>query len=387
MKKIALFLLLAAVLPVRGQIQAVLRVVEAHNAGLSAARHSAEAGKMEAKTANNLSDPEITYDYLWGSPSGNMQEVNATQSFDFPSMYARRGQLSDTLARQYDAEWNALRTSTLLEAQTTCIEIVALRMEQQVLERTARNDSLLAAAYSKKLDAGDGTMPELNRARIAAARSSREARLGLSRIAAQYAVLSRLASGAPVSFADREFTPAAPLPPIEGMLARYNRADPSIAAMESRFEAARLQSKVAKASSLPKLLVGYRGEFSGPEKLNGIKAGISVPIFANKSNVKRAQANELAAMNESRDLKITIGARLQQLYDYAAATMDCIDAHRGIVSTASNTEMLSRALEAGQISLLEYLDGVASYNELELSLIGLEKEYRLCVAEILKLDL
>ena len=77
-------------------IDEVLRRIEANNKELQANAQLITSQKLENKSGNNLPDPTLSYSHLWGAKDKNetIGELVVSQSFDFPTLYATRGQVN-----------------------------------------------------------------------------------------------------------------------------------------------------------------------------------------------------------------------------------------------------------------------------------------------------
>ena len=77
-------------------IDEVLRRIEANNKELQANAQLITSQKLENKSENNLPDPSLSYSHLWGAKDKNetIGELVVSQSFDFPTLYATRGQVN-----------------------------------------------------------------------------------------------------------------------------------------------------------------------------------------------------------------------------------------------------------------------------------------------------
>jgi hypothetical protein len=79
----------------QNSITTVLKAIEDNNTTLKALKETAEAQKLENKTGIYLSGPEIGFNYLWGNPSaiGNRNDLNITQTFDFPTITGMKSKM------------------------------------------------------------------------------------------------------------------------------------------------------------------------------------------------------------------------------------------------------------------------------------------------------
>jgi outer membrane protein TolC len=369
----------------QGSIRSVLDQIEANNKTLAGRASLARAESLEARVGNSLPDPEVVVEQVWGSPAelGKQGEVTATQSFDFPSAYIARNRLAKMRGRQAESGYNLYRQQVLLEAQELCYEVIALRRQRTLLSQQAEFATRLAETADKRLEAGDANILESSEARVQALSADNSVRSLDIEIADALGRLKILNGGAEVSFPDSEFPPAEALLPFDEMVERYLEADPSLAAVLAERDAEGLAVKAARAESLPKLVLGYKLEFAAGERFNGLVAGLSVPMFGNRNNVKAARAREIYAASEAENAQMSTRQRLETLYAKARLLEEAIQNCREITAkTGDYIQNLGKALEAGEITVTVYFsqyDAVLGYNE---RLIELQRDYHLACARI-----
>ena len=80
----------------RTNIDDVLRTIEQNNTTLKALRQEADARKIENRTDLALPDPEIGFDYLWGSPSsiGVRKDFSVSQSLDMTTLFGLKSKVA-----------------------------------------------------------------------------------------------------------------------------------------------------------------------------------------------------------------------------------------------------------------------------------------------------
>jgi len=97
MKRLIIFLLAFISMTVNAaaqtSIEEVLHEVEQNNTTLVALKQRVNAETIGNKTDLSLPNPEVEFNYLFGSPSsiGNRTDISVTQGFDFPTVYGRKG--------------------------------------------------------------------------------------------------------------------------------------------------------------------------------------------------------------------------------------------------------------------------------------------------------
>src|SRR5690606_2628509 len=91
----------------QNSVENILVEIEENNKSLVAIRQSSDAAKIGNKTGIYLQNPEMEFNYLWGSPSviGNRTDFSIKQTFDFPTAYSYKYQVSKLKNEQLDFEY------------------------------------------------------------------------------------------------------------------------------------------------------------------------------------------------------------------------------------------------------------------------------------------
>ena len=105
---------------------------------------------------------------------------------------------------------------------------------------------------------------------------------------------------------------------------------------------------------LPKFSVGYAGEFTPDEGWQGVKLGVSIPLWENRNRVKHARAEVAAAEQAMDDARLQYSARLEFLFEqcrelagnisryatpFFATSISCLRyANAGFAVSASRTQ-------------------------------------------------
>lgn len=369
----------------------VLRSVERNNATLAARNKLADARTLEARTGNSLENPEVEFNYNWGTPAslGNTGEVTVTQSFDWPGTYVYRNRMARSLGEQYGHEFAAYRQGLLLEAQSLCLEIIALRRQGDILGRALDNARKIADIMARREKAGDANILEANKAQFELVGAQNAYKLNEIELAAAENRLVNLNGGEPMAFAAAEF-PARPfLAGQDEMLARYEEMSPGLLALMSEKSAADNDVRMSRSKAMPKFSAGYKHEYvpGRNEKFKGVVVGMSIPMFGNRNNVKRARAQAAFAESQYRSGLVDVRSDLAELYARAALLAASLDDYRRITDNAHSAELLNRAIEAGQISVTDYFAELAPIYEAGLTLVEVERDYHLACARIMMIEL
>lgn len=396
MKKIIISLLFLGVfVNASGQsadiaIGEVLRSVELNNAGLAAQRHLTDARTLEARTGNSLENPEVEFLHKWGDPSplGKAGELTLTQSFDFPTTYTYRNRMARDLAAQYGYEYAAGRQQVLFEAQSLCLEIIALRKQNDILRQAYENARNIADVMSRREQAGDANILESNKAKFELVGAKNAYDLNVIELSAAMIRLENLNGGKPLAFAAEVFPDRPLLADKEAMLRRYEDMSPALLALVSEKNAADNDVRLSRSMSMPKFKAGYKHEFAtGNERFNGVVVGMSIPMFGNRHNVKRAKAQSVFAESSYRSALLDMWADIAELYAKAELLGTALEEYRAITEQVRSVGLLNKAIEAGQISVVDYFSELAPIFSAALTMIEVERDYHLVCARIMVIDL
>ncbi len=367
-------------------IRQVLQWVEANNKELQANSQQLTARKLEVKAENNLPDPTVSYSHQYGNRDGlGMQgELIASQSFDFPTLYAQRTKLAKAASEGLDYQQASLRQQLLLTAEQACLDLVLLNQRQALLAERQTNAERLASLYAKRLATGDANILETNKIELELLNVKTEARRIEAAIRQKHNELASLNGGIPVVFAQTGYGPLEALPSFTDLWSERTTADPQLLNLKSEQAVSRQRIRVNQSQGLPDLELGYRlNTASGGERFNGFLVGVSIPLFANRHQVKKAKAQALYSDLLYEDTSIRIRNELDRLYLQSLSLQTSLDEYNRLLGSSQTLALLNKALDAGQLSMIEYFVEVAGYYDSLDNRMQVENEYRKVVAALL----
>ncbi len=138
---------------------------------------------------------------------------------------------------------------------------------------------------------------------------------------------------------------------------------------------------------LPSLSAGYMSEKVVGERFQGISVGISIPLWENKNRVKQAKASVRAAESRETDSRLQFYNQLQILYNRTTGLKAASEKYRQSLTEANNTELLKKALDAGEISMLEYMVEMGLYYDTISKALETERDYQKAFAELSAVEL
>lgn len=390
-KQIYTFMLCCLSLPIWAQsgIDNVLKNIESNNKTLKASQQLNESQKLEAKVGNYLPNPTVELNQLWTDKNtgNNVNEFAVVQSFDFPTVYFNKKKLTKTKANASDYLYATTRQQILLKAQLVCHEIIYLRQQQHLLNNRQKNAALLAALYKQRYDNGDANQLEYNKIVLEKINADNASRRNQAALKAQLEQLQALNGGVEINFSDTRFSNLPTLPAFAELENEYINNDPNLKNLSTTAESAQQSIKVSRSLSLPKFDIGYRHNGGSGEKMNGFRIGMSIPLWENRNTVKQAKAQaEYTAFNFE-DNKQIVKATLQDLYLQAEALYVSCSEYAQTLSLQHNENILNKALEAGQISMIDYFVEIALLYDSIQNYLDVEKEYHNIIAQLMQYKL
>lgn len=387
---ITMLVLFAGVtLNAQNNINPVLSQIEENNTTLKALREQAEADKLQNKTGIFLDDPEVGFNYLWGNPSnvGNRTDFSVTQTFDIPTITGMKSRLANGRNNLVEWQYKADRMNILLEAKQYCIELVYYNSLLRELYLRLEHAQTIAKGYKDRMDRGDVSILEYNKVNLNLSTIEGEiSRMEVERDAL-LAQLKRLNGGVDVAFNDADYgNRELPLNFNEWYVQAEDK-NPVLAYVRNEIEVSQKQVSLSKAMNLPKFTAGYMSEKVVGQRYQGVSLGISIPLWSNKNQVKQAKAAVAAAQSRESDTKQQFYSQLQIQYSKAMGLKITADKYRRSLANVNNTILLKKALDAGEISLLDYMVEMGLYYDNVNQTLAAERDYQLAFAELAAVEL
>lgn len=341
----------------QNDVDSVLVLVEKNNTTLSAMRKSVDAEKIGNKTGLYLKNPEVGFNYLWSDPAsvGNRMDINVRQSFDFPTAYGIRRQISEFRNVQAEIDYQKQRKNVLLDARLLCAEIIYTNARIEVIQDRLINAQQLAEAYRLMFEKGEVGILEHNKAQLNLLNIKKELETLKVELDTGLKQLSALNGGQPVAFTSSKLSlPMLPAD-FDQWYNQVEQSNPGLLWLNEEVEISRQEARLNRALSLPKASAGYMSENRTGEQFQGITAGISIPLWENKNMVKYTEAKTLALSSVVSDYKLQFYNQLRIQYERAVSLQFTVSEYRQSLQLYQNTDLLKKALDKGEISLLNYL--------------------------------
>ena len=373
----------------QNNINEVLQSIEENNSTLIALRKTADAQMLENKTGIYLSNPEVEFGYLWGKPDliGNRIDFSATQAFDIPTITGMRSRLADKQNVSVEMLLKAERMSILLSAKQLCLDLIFYNSIANELEERLSYATRIAEIYEKRLNVGDANMLDLNKAQLNLLNAQGELqRIEVERNAV-LAEIKQLNGGEDISLNDQHFEAILLPPSFEEWYAHADTVNPVLSFVRQEVEVGKDFVRMSKAKRLPTFSAGFVSEKIVGETFQGIQVGITIPLWENKNQVAQARASVEAAEARRVDGIQKFYMEVQNQYSRAMGLNGIAQNYRNLLNTSNSADFLQKALDAGEISLLNYLSEISLYyNTVDLALEA-ERDFQKAVAELLAVEL
>lgn len=373
----------------QNKIKDVLTSIEENNGTLNTLREEVKAQKTGNKTGIYLSNPEVEFNYLWGNPTniGNRKDFSIKQTFDIPTITGMKNQMANNKNQLVELQYKSDRINILLIANQYCIDLIYYNALKRELETRLHHAQTLADAYKERLERGDANRLEYNKIQLNLSSVQGE----ISRVDVErHALLSelkRLNGGIAINFSEYEYSDASLPANFEDWYLYAEQKNPVLQYVKQQLEISKREVILSKAMGLPKFSAGYMSENTFGQKYQGLTLGISIPLWENRNKVKQAKANVIASQAKQKESKQQFYDQLQNLYLRASGLQQTAISYRKSLATLNNTELLLKALNAGEISLLNYILELGMYYDTVNQTLAAERDSEKATADLSAVEL
>lgn len=353
-----------------------LKSVEANNLKLKSFRQFSDARKLEAKTGLNPDNPEIEFEYLPGNiaDEGTMTTMKVSQKIEFPTVYGQKNKLAKLQQSQYDLEFMAQRTAILGQASSLYIQRISLIKIQKLYAERLANAQKLLQAFGQKLDKGDANILEVNKLKLELSQARKEESLASAQRSKIDQQLELINAGQKFEFIVADY-PTFPETNEEELVQLYRENDPELRLFAEDVNIAFQEIRLQQNKNLPELSFSYGYEKTPDVRYAGPGAALSIPLWQNKNKVKLARSNlefsqaKLAEETMSRENEIRWKAKQLLILKTNLYEM------RNTLNSVNSVDLLGKAMNAGEISVIIYLNEIQYYYQVQSELFQLEQEY------------
>jgi len=386
------FILIISGLSLQGMaqstIQEVLSTIEKNNPELKAHEQYLKAQNLGYKAQNNLANPEFEWEKSFSSEEGKPYEILVSQSFDFPTSYIYKNQLRKELVANSENFRSERRQNILLQVKLVCIDLIYCNKQQVELSRRLSDAQKLSDFFEKRLQEGDANILEVNKIRMLRLNTENQLKMVENKIINLKEDLKKFNGGKNLAFELVTYPLVKLEENMKTILEESLSTDPKLKLLMANEKIASKQTSLVKTNSLPKISIGYRYLNSDVMKeANGMKLGLSIPLWENKHKVKQAKLVEQFRKEEYVIGKMEKENNFLKLFHNYLSLDKSLKEYQKIFSEKHYDQLLQKALKYGEISGIEYLTENIYYYDSYDTYLEIEHEYNKTIALIQKYKL
>lgn len=388
MKSLTLTLALVAALPTSAVAitpDAAARAIAIHSPAVKISQAETEATVEELKAENMLADPTVSLSELMGG-IGNKFEIEASQSFDFPTVYHRRGKLIK--ARETAAE--ILTQQQLVEAYyqaySAAIDVAYSYSMANIRDSIAKLAMNRSEAVNQEYERGIITAFDRNR-------MLRECNAAIRNVNSSERTLTD-AKTAFEALGDRSIAPGEitlpgsnTLPSLNACLQVFEDVAPELRLAKVNDNLLNAEKRLLKSQRLPSLSLGaiYNDELG--DRFYGFSFGLNLPFYSRKH---RTRAAELTAESITRTDSLTVRNlqnRIRAEHSKAMSLLQEIESMDKLMSGDRDMAVAGRMLEVGQLKYSDYCSEIIAMLDARAERLALCKEFHLLKASLTRYDI
>lgn len=389
MRKNSLLLLLLCILPLSAQNvekekSTLLAEIEKNNTTLAALRQKVIADKETNNLDKALPDPSFDFSNTWGNQpqSVTSQSYSIEQELDWGTLSGLRNKTRKSENKIVDFNYLLARQSLLAEADQLIVQLTYSNALCEELSMREERSANLKYLYEKKFSAGDADQLELNKVRLSYTSSVAELRQAKAERDEILENLQRLNGNHPINYLHTDYA-SNQLPTLGTLLQRAEIQAPQLAIASSTIEREHRRLKLSKTEGLPNLNIGYAGSTAKGDNTNAITIGFDIPLWGNnRRKVKQQRAALTLAEMEKKDVEIQIKATLNRRYNNAYSLVQIAEQFRKELTVNEDISILDQALEAGKLSLIDYLNEISFYYSARTQALEAERDSQLAISEV-----
>ncbi len=362
----------------------IISQITRNNITLKALAKSNTADSVGNRTDIYLQNPEIGFNYIFGNPSGvgNRTDFSVLQTFDFPTTYIYKSQISDLKNEQLQYSYQQQYKTIVLQTKLLCIDLIYYNLLIKEYQNRYVNAEKIAKSYKSKFDIGEANILEYNKAELNKLNTSKELELLEIEKNALLNELIGLNGNIPITFSDTVFFENQISIDFEQWYAEAEKRNPMLSWLKLEIELSEKQENLNSAMSLPKFKAGYMSEITTGQNFQGISFGISIPLWENKNKTKYAELKTEAMQNYENANKLQYYNSLKMLHAKALALQKSINEYETNLQAFNNSELLYKALEKGELDLINYIMELSFYYESYSNLLDMEREMQKITAQM-----
>lgn len=365
----------------------LLNKVVSNNTELMSSVAATHSELLSLKSENNLPDPEVELEYQWGRHEvGDKFDVNVTQGFDWPGVYAARGKANKIASEAMSYLNRSNYIDKRLEIKQTLIDIVNVKKNMAVVKgRLALMDTMIEK-YTTGVNNGELTILDLRKLKIEKIRLNESMAALESEFALLKSTLEVQNGGKNCDdiIASIDNYPDDVILPAEEYEKIIEENDPSVKYSSLMMQSQAQRVKAERLTRLPGFTLGYHHSWEDGDVFNGMIVGVTLPFFSNHNKVRAAKALSRSLEYDEMTVAIKKRATAKADREKALALYKQMSAYEAVLKNDNSVDLLGKSLDGGQISLLDYLGEMDYYMQAERDYLAAQYQYHQTLANLNK---
>lgn len=368
-------------------IDQILEQIDTNNLTLKALQQQVEAQGDANLAESSLEGPEIEFGYLFGEDGRRRHDFGVSQSFDFGALTGARRSTALKQNELLALEYRASRRDILTSARKLVYQIINRNALIAEYSRRTENARTLEQAYRSGYEKGEFSVIDYRKAAVSLAEAEGQLKLLVVERDGMLAQLKNLNGGQDIPVTECEQETILLPGSFSQWLEQASEKSSALNYVRTATSVSEEQLRLSRSEAFPSLTVGYKSEVVPGEGFRGVSVGVSIPIWSAGKKISSAKKQLEAARAAEQDALVQFMTNAENLYDKAMALAESSAGYNMLAGSGEGLEDLRKALEAGQLSLLDYITEVSYfYSSRELAL-QTQLEYLLAAADLLALEM
>jgi cobalt-zinc-cadmium efflux system outer membrane protein len=176
-------------------------------------------------------------------------------------------------------------------------------------------------------------------------------------------------------------------PSFEVLESEIEAVDATLRLFQQQNQIANQTLALNKALALPKLEGGYHYQGILGQRFNGVHLGVSIPLWEKKNTVQTQKINVLHSEYEVTENRNEHYFEIKNLFEKYESYRKILAEYQEVLRSITSIQMLEKALQAGQITTIEYILESNYYNNVVSNVLSTEFEMQKVVAGLYKFKL
>lgn len=346
-------------------LEDVMASVANNNLTLKAMQKQIEAEQTSHHVGLMPENPEFEFAYLWGSPNtiGDRIDVSVTQSFEFPTNYVYRARIANLKDQQLQLTYQKQEQELFLEVGKLYYEIVYHNTRIADLEHCLHYLAEISDAYKQKLEAGSVNIFDYNKVKLAELNLQQEMSHSISERDILILELKQLNGNQELNVSVSTFPDLEVAADFDTWYNHLVSNNPILLWLTNQQAVQQQQIKLSKSLWAPQFQAGYMREQIPNETFQGVKVGMTIPLWHNLHSRKQNELQNSALGFLVLDEQQKLYNQLKKNHLMVISLNQQVAEYGQLLSSVDEGGLLQEALQHGELSLIEYLYEMSIYHE------------------------